>query len=803
MSEAPPRTLGKYQIRKELGKGAMGVVYTGFDPTLEREVALKVMASTIVSDEVLKGRFEREARSVAKLQHPNIVTVYDLGTDDQGDGAPFIAMELLKGSDLEGRIRKDPPNFREKLEIVSEVCRGLAHAHKNGIVHRDVKPANVFVTESGEVKIMDFGVAHWAKSTNTQTGQVLGTADYMSPEQLRGQKVDGRSDIFSVGVILYRLLTNKKPFAGESIQAVFFKILNQEAPALQLPDGQELPELQAIVDKALCKDPDERYANASDLADDLLDLIRLYEDVVAEHTVFDTMYDPAAVSDDSSLSGSSAGSGARKTSAPAGRVFGSTGSGSMGRRGTTATGRSSGVAGGRTAVGPTSAGRTAAARSGMARPAASRAPTMSGTRTGIGIPLEESSRLPKILLGVLALGGLAVGGYWFGLRGESAPTLDTRVPDVAAAALTAEQVETFLSEAEGFLSDGELNRAMNRVDEVLKWERDNPRAKELWAQIQARQDEAQQDQQRRQGQQGQVAEVAPPPQKERLAPQTLPPSPEVAPSAPAVDVRASKVAMDATMAIGDGDFPLAQRLISDGRRLTPNDLVWSDLSDRLQRAKLQADSEAKLAVLLTEASRHLGNRDYDAAIRSVDDGLAIDPNNAQLAGLRAQAAAAADAAAAELKRAQAAPVLSERRFEWTATEYTPGTNEVEAPKGFDMGAGQEVKRATAAPRFPGEIDLAITPPNAQIGHPYLLQISLNNRGNDPVNMQSLEIVSTYNGKTTGRGQKLNPKSTVVAPNGTAVVWEIRGTWNETQNSGSITTTIFLAGGAALAKTMSW
>ena len=271
MSETPLKTLGKYQIRQELGKGAMGVVYLGFDPGLEREVALKVMASAIVSDNELKERFEREAKSVARLQHPNIVTVYDLGYDDQG--APYIAMEYLKGQDLEHRIRRDPLTFREKLDVVAQTCRGLAHAHKNGIVHRDIKPANVFITEGGEAKIMDFGVARWQQSSHTQTGAVLGTADYMSPEQIRGQKVDGRSDIFSAGVILYRLLTNKKPFAGENIQAVFFKVLNQEPPELVLPDGNSMPELQAIVDKALSKNVDDRYAGADDLADDIRDLV--------------------------------------------------------------------------------------------------------------------------------------------------------------------------------------------------------------------------------------------------------------------------------------------------------------------------------------------------------------------------------------------------------------------------------------------------------------------------------------------------------------------------------------------------
>ncbi len=328
MSEIPLKTLGKYQIRQELGKGAMGVVYLGFDPGLEREVALKVMASAILSDNELKERFEREAKSVARLQHPNIVTVYDLGYDAQG--APYIAMEYLKGQDLENRIRRDPLTFREKLDVVGQTCRGLAHAHKNGIVHRDIKPANVFITEGGEAKIMDFGVARWQASSHTQTGAVLGTADYMSPEQIRGQKVDGRSDIFSVGVILYRLLTNKKPFAAENIQSVFFKVLNQEPPELVLPDGNSMPELQAIVDKALSKDAEERYAGADDLADDIRDLVAMYREVLNEDTVFDTMFDPAAAGGPAEEGGSD-GSGRKKVATSTGRVLGSTAGGGVSR----------------------------------------------------------------------------------------------------------------------------------------------------------------------------------------------------------------------------------------------------------------------------------------------------------------------------------------------------------------------------------------------------------------------------------------------------------------------------------------
>ena len=399
MSETPLKTLGKYQIEQELGKGAMGVVYLGFDPGLERKVALKVMASAIVSDNELKERFEREAKSVARLQHPNIVTVYDLGYDAQG--APYIAMEYLKGQDLEQRIRRDPLTFREKLDVVAQTCRGLSHAHKNGIVHRDIKPANVFITEGGEAKIMDFGVARWQQSSHTQTGAVLGTADYMSPEQIRGQKVDGRSDIFSAGVILYRLLTNKKPFAGENIQAVFFKVLNQEPPELVLPDGNSMPELQAIVDKALSKNVDERYADADDLAEDIRDLVAMYREILNEDTVFDTMFDPAATGGAGEEPGSD-GSGRKKPSTTTGRVLGGTspsGSGSRTHRPgtaypTTSTGK---TATGRTAPGRTVAGRTVAGSPTRMMP---RAQTGVSTAGSVGIPYEEPSSAWKYVAAV-------------------------------------------------------------------------------------------------------------------------------------------------------------------------------------------------------------------------------------------------------------------------------------------------------------------------------------------------------------------------------------------------------------------
>ncbi len=283
MSYEPGARIGKYEVRRKLGKGAMGEVYVAWDTVLERHAALKVMATSSMEESDLRTRFEREAKAVARLQHPNIITVYDFGYDEWQ--AAYIVMELLKGSDLEQSLINDPPSVSQSLRIVLQVCRGLAHAHDNDIVHRDVKPANIFVTEDGLVKIMDFGIARWTQAAQTKTGTVIGTAAFMSPEQLLGQRVDGRSDIFSLGIILYQLLSHQQPFSGENVGQIFYRILNAQAPRLLL-EGEHIPGLQRILDRALAKDLDERYRSAHEMAHELAELIPdLGETLIGQATV--------------------------------------------------------------------------------------------------------------------------------------------------------------------------------------------------------------------------------------------------------------------------------------------------------------------------------------------------------------------------------------------------------------------------------------------------------------------------------------------------------------------------------------
>ncbi|MBS1818078.1 MAG: serine/threonine protein kinase [Acidobacteria bacterium] len=254
--------IGRYQILERVGKGGMGVLYRGFDPVLDREVAIKLMLTDFTEDtEQMRPRFYREARAAAKLNHRNIVTIFEFAEESN---TPYIVMEFLRGTPLGARLREEPPlSLDDKLNIVAQLCDGLAYAHEQGVVHRDVKPDNVFILEDGSVKLLDFGIAKLTSSNLTRQGDVLGSASYMSPEQVGGSdSVDGRADIFSTGVMLYELLTGRKPFEAEAPTAVILKILKDDPPPLETYVQGLPPQLVAAVMKALSKNPDDRFPKA-------------------------------------------------------------------------------------------------------------------------------------------------------------------------------------------------------------------------------------------------------------------------------------------------------------------------------------------------------------------------------------------------------------------------------------------------------------------------------------------------------------------------------------------------------------
>lgn len=268
--------IGKFTIIRRLGRGGMGAVYEGHDPTLDRRVAIKTLTAEVIADQDSRSRFEREARAAAKLQHSNIVTIYELGNFG-GQEKPHIVMEYLEGSDVATLIPEDGMPFAEALEIVIQLCRALDFAHHNGVVHRDIKPANLRYLDNGQIKIMDFGIARLEGSNQiTKSGVMIGTVHYMSPEQIRGQKLDGRTDIFSAGCILYELLTGGRPFPGDSATSILYNIVNEQ-PVPVVQKKESLPqEIQDVLDRALAKKPEARFEHAGDMAGELEKLLTVY-----------------------------------------------------------------------------------------------------------------------------------------------------------------------------------------------------------------------------------------------------------------------------------------------------------------------------------------------------------------------------------------------------------------------------------------------------------------------------------------------------------------------------------------------
>ena len=269
MAETLPEKFGRFKVIDELGRGAMGVVYRAEDSALGRTVAIKTIALTgsAAERDVHEARFLQEARAAGGVSHPAIITIYDVGRE--GDIA-FMAMELLEGRELRDLIREGTVTPSMAVDIVIRVAEGLAYAHERGVVHRDIKPGNIMVLPDGRVKIMDFGIARLHEPTvKTQTGVLLGSPQYMSPEQIVGQPFDHRADIFSLGLVLYEMLTGAKPFQGDDIPELMFKVANMPAKppshiARNLP-----PVIDYIVARALKKRADERYASAAELAQDL------------------------------------------------------------------------------------------------------------------------------------------------------------------------------------------------------------------------------------------------------------------------------------------------------------------------------------------------------------------------------------------------------------------------------------------------------------------------------------------------------------------------------------------------------
>ncbi len=277
MSEPKTNKVGRYELLAKVGQGAMGVVYRAQDPTIRRVIALKVLPADPTTSggggggtatRSTAGSFEREAQAAGALLHPNIVTLYDAGRD--GDWY-YLAMEFIEGGTFAAEISERGKIAPQRAaEVVAAVADALDFAHERGVVHRDIKPANLMILKDQSVKVADFGIARLTSAASTMTGDLMvGTPHYMSPEQVRGGKIDGRSDVFSLGVVLYEALTGRKPFQAETLAAVLNSIINTTPPAPNAVDADLPPELSAVVMRAIARKPEDRYARGKDMARDL------------------------------------------------------------------------------------------------------------------------------------------------------------------------------------------------------------------------------------------------------------------------------------------------------------------------------------------------------------------------------------------------------------------------------------------------------------------------------------------------------------------------------------------------------
>ena len=773
--------IGKYDIVKPLGKGAMGIVYLAKDSMLDREVALKVMVSNIADDPELKMRFEREAKAVAKLSHPNVVNVFDLGYHT--DNSPYMAMELLRGDDLQKIMRQGPMPLDRKVSIIVQVLVGLAHAHQAGVVHRDIKPANIFIGNDGSVKIMDFGVARLTTASVTGTGAIVGTADYMSPEQVKGARVDGRSDLFSVGCMFYEMLTGKRPFHAENLMAIFFKITHDEPNWNTIPSGPEYDALTPILAKALSKDLDQRYENATQFALALRDYLATYgTSASAANRALEDLVDlnaptgtPAPLedlleerSDNDGTVDLSRGAGATRVGAPA------------------------------TMAGTRTGG----------------APTLTGTKLGAtrigGTKIQAPPRVtpparveprvvvepPKSNTGVIAAGfvGLIVtlgGGVYFiatKLESSKPPIAEvTPTPEVVEApvvptpspvVVTAAPPPTFTEPAGGkasisvkaasdAFSRGDYDRAIQKAQDALREDPASSAGQKILDQA-------------RNGK----------------------------------DARGRLGA--ARAAIAAKDFDRARSIAQEASAKAPWDSEVTDVLNDISKAEAAEQAlavnaaqakalqekqarDAEINTLLSKATAAFGSDKFDEAISLYDEVLKLDPGNGPAQSGKIGATTGKKAAAAPAPPPVTSSAPSGKTFAAGPTVKKAGGPTGLGAAGFGEAAG--VKSATQAADMPGSISFELQPKNPRPGDPYKVIVKFTNEGSAPIALNGLTVRMTINSRGVGAAQPLAVSS--VAPGDTAIIYSAGEVWSDSITEWSYMATVSGPKGETYRNTVTW
>ncbi len=797
--------IGKYDITRPLGKGAMGMVYLAHDTMLERDVALKVMVAQIADDPELKKRFEREAKAVAKMTHPNVVMVFDLGYHT--DGSPYIAMELLKGQDLQKAMRSGTAmTLERKVTIIINVLAGLAHAHQAGIVHRDIKPANIFINQDGTVKIMDFGVARLTTASMTGTGNIVGTADYMSPEQVKGAHVDGRSDVFSVGCMLYELLAGKRPFHSDNLMAIFYKITHDEANYDLIPGGAEYDTLLPILKKALAKNLEDRYQTSYDFAVDLREYLKAHVTTVSGAHALENLIElepppssppqpltdasgPTIVPGDTEHSGGATvdiGPTAARSKAP---TMARGGSGTM-RAGGASTVHGVGptqAGGSPTVLGPTGAtGVRPSARPGTMPPTVVRPSPRPTPRPAP--PPSGGNPMLYVTLGVLATALVGAGGYiyWKQTQVEPSPppttvaslepTVATTLPATTPPPTTAPPPPTVQAEgkaagliraAQAALKSGDYDKAIERAQTALG---DDPGNRDV----------------------------------QRLLETAL------------KGRTANERFRAAESALARGDFAQAQSDAQAGNLAAPWDGRGPSLLSRIQDAQqraAQAAQQAEIAKkqqlvatqvndLLSKADNALQGQNYDAAITLYDEVLKLDNQNQRAAlgktnavGARAVALAAAGAGG---MRTGAGKTFVSARTQASSSETRSSGN---VPDGFEDTAGINVKKGTQAADLPGKVNFDVDPAQVKAGEKYTVKIYFANEGAAPIQIKEMFITTTVGIKKVGG--PVPPMVKDVAPQQKALLLSLPDYWREDTSNWSMEVIVRTMRGETYKNTVTW
>jgi tetratricopeptide (TPR) repeat protein/tRNA A-37 threonylcarbamoyl transferase component Bud32 len=777
--------IGKYEIMKPLGKGAMGIVYLAHDTVLERDIALKVMVATIADDPELNDRFKREAKAVAKMAHPNVVNVFDLGT--HSDGSPFIAMELLKGQDLQKAVRGGPPmSLDRKVAIIVQVLAGLAHAHQAGIVHRDIKPANIFIGDDGTVKIMDFGVARLTTASMTGTGNIVGTADYMSPEQVKGAKVDGRSDVFSVGCMLFELLTGQRPFHSDNLMAIFYKITHEEANLGLLPQGAEYEALIPLLQKSLSKNLDERYPSAYDFAVDLRQYLQMYATSRSGQYALEDLVDfdrPGAGPQGATLvDGAVDGGGATMDTSGRGLAL----------PGTRATLKG---------AAPTAAMRGAGTPAGTARRPAAGTTSRPGGRiapqrptTMLPRPQPKSSSVGAIIAIVAVVGiGAGAGAYFF-LKPKPlepvnvAPTTPappvvtsapaTAVPVAPTSPPTAAPIASLgdlhgkaagpLKAAQAAMAKGDYDRALEQAQSVLREDAANGPAQQIV-------DNALQGQ-KAQGQFRQAED-----------------------------------------ALRQGQWADAQRATESGRAMAPWDTRGPDLLRRIedaeQKARQQAEQtqkqaeqqkQSQTAVLvngyLTKAASELAADRYEAALALYDEALKVDPQNQMAISGKTNAVVAKKMAEAAAAGGRSGGAPGKGFVNGKTTGQSVENRGGAVPEGFEDTGGINVKKASQNVELPGRITFEIEPASVKAGDKYTVKIRFANEGNASVAIRDLVVTTVADGRRMSGPVPVTVKE--VAPHQKETLLSLTDFWKDVA-SWSMEVTVGTTRGETYKNQVSW